>query len=309
MRVFVTGATGFVGQRLVPALLDADHEVAVLTRDADNYDGPEDITLVEGDLLEPDTYQESLSTYEVAYYLVHSLSTGDDFAERDRRMAHNFVHAASDAVRRVIYLGGLGDTGDLSEHLRSRREVELVLSTGEYALTAFRAAIIIGAGNASFEMIRQLTERLPPVATVPFPARARTECQPIAIDDVIAYLVGVLDVPETAGETFDIGGPEVLTYPEFVQRTASAADRSVTFVPAMVPSTVMAQWIDLLTDVPADVARPLLRGMSTRVVVSETRIRDLVPVDLTPIDSAIDQARAGSDRFTQVTDSCYFSKI
>jgi uncharacterized protein YbjT (DUF2867 family) len=297
MRVLVTGATGFVGQRLVPALLDADHDVGVLTRNADNFDGPADVTVIEGDLIDPETYQDTLSNYEVVYYLVHSLPTGDDFAERDRRMAHNFAHAASDAVRRVIYLGGLGDSDDnLSEHLQSRREVELVLSSGEYALTALRAAVIIGEGNTSFEIIRQMTERLPPVATVPFPARARTDCQPIAIDDVIAYLVGVLTVPETAGETFDIGGPEVLTYPDFVQRTASAAGRSVTFVPAVVPSTVMAEWVDLLTDVPAEVAQPLLRGMSTRVVVSETRIHDLVPVDLTPIDTAIEQARSQTDR-------------
>lgn len=302
MRVLVTGATGFVGRRLVPTLLDEGHDVAVLTRNADSYDGPADVTIVEGDLLDPKTYQEFLTDYEVAYYLVHSLPTGDDFAERDRRMAHNFAHAASDAVARVIYLGGLGDSDDgLSEHLQSRREVELVLSTGEYALTTFRAAVIIGEGNASFEMIRQMTDQLPPIATVPFPARAHTECQPIAINDVISYLVGALDVPETAGATFDIGGPEVLTYPDLVQRTANAAGRSVTLIPAVVPSTVMAQWVALSTDVSAEVARPLLRGMNTRVVVSETRIHDLVPIDPTPIDTAIDQAVSQSDRHWLVT--------
>lgn len=217
-------------------------------------------------------------------------------------MAHNFAHAASDAVARVIYLGGLGESDDgLSEHLQSRREVELVLSSGEYALTTFRAAVIIGERNASFEMICQLTDQLPPVATVPFPARAWTECQPIAIDDVIAYLVDALDVPETAGATFDIGGPEVLTYPDLVRRTASAVGCSVTLIPAVVPSTVMAQWVALSTDVSAEVARPLLCGMSTRVVVSETRIHDLVPIDRTPIDTAIDQTLPRSNRTRLVT--------
>ena len=192
MEVLVTGATGFVGSRLIPALLAAGHSVTAMVRDQSRYDPPEGVEVVEGDLLDPPSIQGAFDGIEVAYYLVHSLSAGSDFADRDRRAARNFAEAANEAgVERVIYLGGLGETGEeLSEHLRSRREVESYLAEGKYALTTLRAAIIIGADSASFRMVRQLSRRLPVMIT---PKWVQTECQPIAIDDVIAYLVGVLD--------------------------------------------------------------------------------------------------------------------
>ncbi|MFB6305086.1 MAG: NAD(P)H-binding protein [Haloferacaceae archaeon] len=291
MDVLVTGATGFVGSRLVPALLDRNHAVTVLVRDADRYHGPSEVRVVEGDLLEPGTFEAALSV-DAAYYLVHSMHAGADFEERDRRAARNFADAASDAgVERVVYLGGLGeDRDDLSPHLRSRREVERLLAEREYALTTLRAAIIVGAGSASFDVVRQLATRLPVMVT---PEWVRTPCQPIAVDDVVAYLVGVLEAPETAGETYEIGGPDVLTYQELIRRVGREAGREplVIPVPVLTPR-LSAYWIGLVTDVPTSVARPLIEGLKNPVVVRDRSIEDVVEVDHTPFDVAVARALA-----------------
>ncbi|MFB6101804.1 MAG: NAD(P)H-binding protein [Haloplanus sp.] len=289
MHTLVTGATGFVGHRLVPALLDAGHDVTVLVRDAGRYDPPEGVRVVEGDLLEPSSFTAALDV-DAAYYLVHSMTARDDFEARDRRAARNFAHAASDAdIERVIYLGGLGEErDDLSAHLRSRREVERVLGNGEYALTTLRAAIIVGAGSAGFEMIVQLASRLPVMVT---PRWVRTACQPIAVDDVIAYLVGVLDTPETADDTYEIGGPEVLTYAEMLRRTGRHLGHEpiIVTVPVLTPR-LSSYWVGLMTDVPWSVARPLIEGLKNPVVVHDDRLPELVPVDRTTFDEAIHRA-------------------
>jgi uncharacterized protein YbjT (DUF2867 family) len=297
MRVLVTGATGFVGGRLVPALLEAGHDVTVLVRDAAGYDPPGPVTVVEGDLLEPGSFDAALDV-EVAYYLVHAMGTGGDFEERDRRAARTFADAASRAgVERVVYLSGLGDERDqLSSHLRSRREVEAILATGGYETTVLRAAIVVGDGSASFEIIEQLSSRLPVMIT---PKWVSTRCQPIAIDDVVAYLVGVLDAPETAGATYEIGGPEVLTYAEMLRRTGRALGHEprLVRVPVLSPK-LSAYWVGLMTDVPWTVARSLIDGLRNPVVVTDDSIRSVVPVDLTPFDEAVARAldRRSADR-------------
>jgi len=287
MHVLVTGATGFVGRALVPALQTAGHAVTAMTRDASTYDPPAGVTVVEADVLDPDSLEAAVADIDAAYYLVHSLQAGPRFAEQDRRAARNFARAASDAgVDRVIYLGGLGETGaDLSEHLRSRREVETVLADGDYALTTLRAAIIIGASSASFRMVEQLATRLPVMIT---PRWVRTRCQPIAIDDVVAYLVGVLDHPETAGETYEIGGPEVLTYEAMLRRTAHHLGKHPVIIPVPVLSPELSvYWVDLVTDVPKQVAHPLIYGLKNPVVVTDDRIREILPLDLTTFDDAV----------------------
>jgi len=291
MRVLVTGATGFVGGRLVPALLSAGHGVTALVRDADGYDAPEGVRVVEGDLLEPGSFDAAFDGVEAAYYLVHSMRSGGDFAERDRLAARNFARGAGEAgVDRVIYLGGLGEERDrLSSHLASRREVEHILGEADYDLTTLRAAIVIGDGSASFRMIRQLSSRLPVMVT---PRWVETKCQPIAIDDVVAYLVGVLSVPETVDETFEIGGPDVLTYRRVLTRTAEIEVGRVPYilpVPVLSPE-LSAYWVDLVTDVPRGVARPLIHGLRNPVVVRDDRIRELVHVELTPFDEAVARA-------------------
>ncbi|MFC5366170.1 NAD(P)H-binding protein [Salinirubrum litoreum] len=289
MRILVTGATGFVGSRLLSPLRDAGHEVTVLVRDAARYAGPADVRVVEGDLLEPGSFDEALDV-DAAYYLVHSMQSGADFAERDRRAAQHFADAASAAgVDRVVYLGGLGEEReDLSKHLESRREVERILGEGDYDLTTLRAAIIIGEGSASFDMIEQLVRKLPVMIT---PQWVRTDCQPIAIADVIQYLVGVLDHPETAGETYEIGGPDVLTYEQIMRQTARQLGRKLFIVPVPVLTPKLSShWVGFVTDVPNSVARPLIDGLKNPVVVHDTRLQDLLDVEPTPFDVAVARA-------------------
>ena len=293
MDILVTGATGFVGSRLVPALVAAGHTVRTLVRDADDYDEPEDVAVFEGDLLDAGSFDDALDGVDAAYYLVHSMQAGEDFEQRDRTAARNFVAAADAAgVDRVVYLGGLGEEGEtLSHHLQSRREVESLLSEGEFALTTLRAAIIIGHGSASFEMVRQLASRLPLMVT---PRWVQNDCQPIAIDDVLAYLVGVIETPATAGTTYEIGGPDILTYGQIIKQTAGVMGR---LRPVIIPVPVLtprlsSYWVGLVTDVDSRVARPLIDGLRNAVVVRDDSIREHVDVELTPFETAVERALA-----------------
>lgn len=297
MRILVTGATGFVGQSLVPALLEAGHDVRALSRSREKATAVLDpaVTVYEGDVLDPTSLEPALAGVDVAFYLVHSLGSGTEYADLDRRAADTFAAAASEAgLERVIYLGGLGETGDdLSAHLASRRAVETRLAAGTYELTTFRAAIIVGAGSASFEMVRQLVTRLPVMIT---PKWVRTPAQPIAIDDVVEYLVRAVETPETAGMTLEIGGPEVLSYEEMMRRTAAAMGRRLVILPVPILSpTLSVYWIDLVTDTPPSISHPLIEGLKNPVVVTDETAQALLAVERTPFDEAVARAVAVAD--------------
>ncbi len=301
-RVLLTGATGFIGGRLLPVLDAAGFRVRCLVRPGEKLVLRRPLAripeVVTADLLDPEALPAALAGTFAAFYLVHSMGgrkigEAAAFAERDRRAATNFVAAAAGAgVERIVYLGGLGEDGDaLSEHLRSRHEVARILgSDARVALTALRAAVIIGAGGASFEILRYLVERLPVMLV---PRWIDTRCQPIAVGDVTAYLLGCLREPRTAGLSLDIGGPDVLTYRTLMLMYARVRGlrRVVVPAPVMTPH-LSAYWINLVTPVPAGVVFPLVEGLRNEVVCRDDRIRELVPIRLTPMSQAICDALA-----------------
>ncbi len=293
MRILVTGATGFIGGLLVEKLVETGHEVCALVRDPSRYDAPDGVDVYQGDVLERGSFEEALDGVDATYYLIHSMYAGEDFEERDRIAARNFTRAASEAnVDRIIYLGGLGETGDqLSAHLRSRREVEYILGDGTPELTTLRASIIVGAGSVSFQIVTQLVKRLPVMVA---PRWVRTQCQPIAVDDALAYLVGVVEAPETAGKTYEIGGPDVLTYGEMLRQTALAMDRRpppIVPVPVLTPK-LSSYWVGLVSDVDWRVAQPLINGLKNPTIVTDDSIREHVSPELMPFRQAVTLALA-----------------
>lgn len=288
--VLVTGATGFIGRRLVSALADEGFRVRAMVRRPETT-VPEGVEAVVADLLEPLSLDAALAGVDTAFYLVHSLAAGRaGFEQRDRQAAENFVTAADKSgVRRVIYLGGLGETGSgLSEHLASRLEVAEILRSGRLSTTVLRAAIIIGAGGASYEIIKALVERLPVMIT---PRWVSTRCQPIAVDDVIRYLAGCLREERTAGGVFDIGGPEILSYRDMMERFALLRGKRLLIVPVpLLTPKLSSYWVGLVTPVKPSISMPLIEGLRNEVVCRDTRLRDLLPFPLTPFDEALRRA-------------------
>ncbi|GAA3962007.1 SDR family oxidoreductase [Actinomadura viridis] len=280
----VTGASGYIGGRLVPELLDAGYAVRCLVRTPEKLrDHPwaDRVEIVQGDLTDADSVAAALKGVAVAYYLVHALGTGADFEETDRRAATIFAARAKEAgVRRIVYLGGPLPAGvderDLSPHLRSRAEVGRILGASGVPTAVLRAAIIIGSGSASFEMLRYLTERLPVMVT---PRWVRTRVQPIAVRDVLRYLVGCASLPEDVSRAFDIGGPDVLSYRDMMQRYAWVAGlprRLIVPVPVLTPN-LSSLWVGLVTPVPPSIARPLTESLRHEVVCRENDIADHIP--------------------------------
>ncbi|KDQ71017.1 SDR family oxidoreductase [Streptomyces sp. NTK 937] len=284
LRCLVTGATGYIGGRLVPELLEAGHQVRCLARTPKKLrDLPwtKQVEVARGDVTDPESLGAAMRDTDVAYYLVHALGSGTGFEETDRRAARIFGERARAAgVRRIVYLGGLTPAEvperELSPHLRSRAEVGHILLASGVPTTVLRAAVIIGSGSASFEMLRYLTERLPVMVT---PSWVSTRVQPIAVRDVLRYLVGSARMPEDVNRTFDVGGPDVLTYRAMMQeyaRVAGLPRRLILPVPMLSPG-LSSHWVGLITPVPATIARPLAESLRYEVVCREHDIADHVP--------------------------------
>lgn len=288
--VLVTGATGFVGRRLTAELVRRGLDVRAMTRSPERYDGPG--VPVRGDVDDPGSLAAPLAGVDVAVYLVHSLAS-DDFEERDRRGARAFGDAAARAgVRQIVYLGGLGDDADdLSPHLRSRREVEHLLGESGVPVTVLRAAIVVGHGGISWELTRQLVKNLPAMVV---PRWTTTRTQPIAVEDVVRYLAGVIGQERALGRAFDIGGPEAMTYLDMLRIVAElSGGRRIPIVPVPVLSPRLSSyWLALVTDVDVTTGRHLIDSMTTEVVVRDHAIRDLVPGDPLPYREAVRHAIA-----------------
>ncbi|HEY8482506.1 MAG TPA: SDR family oxidoreductase [Spirillospora sp.] len=276
----VTGATGYIGGRLVPELLDAGYRVRCMARSAgrlrDHPWAPR-VEIVEADATDPASTRRALDGVDVAYYLIHAIGGPQGFAETDRRAARTFAGAARDAgTRRLVYLGGMDPEEDLSPHLRSRAEVARILLGSGVPTVWLRAAVIIGSGSASFEMLRYLAERLPVMVT---PRWVRTRIQPIAVRDVLYYLVAAAGLPAEVNRGFDIAGPDVLTYADMLRRYAAVAGlrrRIIVPVPVLSPR-LSSLWVGAITPVPGPLARPLVESLRNEVVRSENDIAEYVP--------------------------------
>jgi uncharacterized protein YbjT (DUF2867 family) len=295
-KVLLTGPTGFIGGRLLHALDQEGFRIRCLVRLSEELvikrplkQEPE---VAYADLLQADTLPKAMEGMDVAYYLVHSMGGRSiaetrAFAERDRKCARNFLKAAEEAgLKRIIYLGGLGETGkNLSKHLSSRQEVATILQSGRVETTALRAAVIMGAGGASFELLRYPVERLPVLMC---PRWIDTRSQPIAVENVISYLVGCLRQPATSGLTLDIGGPDIISYREMmvIYARVRGLKRFIFAVPVLTPR-LSAYWINLITPIPAGVVFPLVEGLKNEVICRDNRIRELVPIDLMSMQEAI----------------------
>ncbi|HUV36807.1 MAG TPA: SDR family oxidoreductase [Patescibacteria group bacterium] len=278
--VLVTGACGYIGGRLVPELLARGYRVRVMVRGTSPKCTWPEAEMAVADALDYESLKEALNGVSVAYYLIHSMLLGTrEFARADIRAAENFRRAAEEMnVGRIIYLGGLGDVrSKLSQHLRSRMEVARELARGKTPVTILRAAVIIGSGSASYEIIKHIVLKLP---IIPIPGFARNLCQPIAVRDVIKYLVGVLENPETAGRTFDIGGDEIMTYGRMVRIVAELLRRRRLFVPFLFSNIRLYAYIaGLLTPVPDQITRALMEGLRNDVSCQDDSIRRQIPFE------------------------------
>jgi uncharacterized protein YbjT (DUF2867 family) len=283
MKVAVLGATGTIGSALVPVLAK-DHEVVAIARHLPEQQAA-GIEWRAADVTDETSMRAALAGVDVVHHLVHSLGV-KDFEERDRHAADTVAAAAAaGGAKQIVYLGGLGDDApDLSAHLRSRAETAVRLAAGPVPVTTLGAAMIIGRDSAAFETIRALVDRLPGMIC---PRWVGVETQPVALDDVVRYLAGVAGRSDAYGQTYDVGGPEIMTYRTMIERIARLRGKHplIIEVPVLTPR-LSSLWLHLVTPVNASVARPLVEGLRTRTVARETRIRKLVPFEPTPFDDA-----------------------
>ncbi|WP_208595945.1 SDR family oxidoreductase [Desulfonatronovibrio hydrogenovorans] len=299
-KILILGASGYVGGRLTPLLLEKGYRVRAGARSLEklscrSYSNHPDFEPVQVNVLDMDSLEKACHGCVAVYYLVHSMGAGPagkgDFASLDRTAARNMIQAAEKVgLEQIIYLGGLGELDkDLSHHLQSRLEVGEILMSGRVPVTFLKAAMILGSGSASFEVMRYLVERLPVMIT---PKWVHTRCQPISISNVLGYLAGCLENPETQDQTFEIGGPDILTYAQLFRiysQEAGLPARLVLPVPFLTPK-LSSYWIHLVTPVPASIARPLAEGLKNEVICKENRIRKIIPQELLDCRQAIKKA-------------------
>ena len=293
MKILLTGATGYIGKRLLPLLVAEGHDIVCCVRDKNRFYVPEElkknVEIIEVDFLEEDTLDHIPTDIEVAYYLIHSMSSSADYENLEQISAENFVAKINSTnTKQVIYLSGIVNDDSLSKHLSSRKNVEDILNSGTFSLTTLRAGIIVGSGSASFEIIRDLVNKLPIMIT---PKWLNTRCQPIAINDVLELLLKSLLNPVTYHQSFDIGGPDILTYKEMLLAFAKAKNlkRWIFTVPVMTPK-LSSYWLYFVTSTSYKLASALVSSMKVEVVCRDTKINELLQVQPMTYERALSRA-------------------
>lgn len=331
LKVLVTGASGFIGSRLLKQLIKingeksdipgSEYSIRCLTRNKNTFHNPDlykkdessQVEVVEGDLNNYEDCLEALKDVDIAYYLVHSMEGSSKnwkkFSEKEQKTAENFANAADKrGVKRIIYLGGLthGKESELSQHMLSRKHVGDILRKSNTKVTIFRAAVILGSGGGSFEMLRYLVERLPLMIC---PKWVLTKCQPIFLDDVITYLYRSIEIPETEGKTFDIGGPDVLTYLDMMKIYAKILGKSirVLIIPFLTPR-LSSYWVDLVTPIKASLARPLIDSLKHEAVVKDNLIDKIIPIELKSFEDSLKHCINEEDKYAKKKDKSLFKK-
>ena len=294
MKILLTGVTGYIAQRLLPVLLDNGHELVCCVRDSKRFNlakyAGTKISIVEADFLDASSLDEIPKDIDLAYYLIHSMSTQTgDFERMEQLCASNFKNCIEQtSAKQVVYLSGISNADELSKHLSSRKNVETILADSTFSLTTLKAGIIVGSGSASFEIIRDLVEKLPFMIT---PRWLKTKCQPIAIRNVIQFLVGVIGHKETYNKSYDIGGPNILTYKEMLLLFAKARGlhRRIIIVPVMTPK-ISSYWLYFVTSTSYALAKNLVNSMKVEVICTPNNLADLLGIKLIDYETSIHQA-------------------
>jgi uncharacterized protein YbjT (DUF2867 family) len=299
MRILLTGVTGYIAQQLLPVLLEKGHEVVCCARDMSRISATRtsapNLSFIEADFLKEESLQAIPADIEVAYYLIHSMSSqSGDFAEMEKACALNFrKRIAETSVKQVIYLSGISNVDVLSKHLRSRKNVETILADSSFALTTLKAGIIIGSGSASFQIIKDLVEKLPIMIA---PRWLNTKSQPIAIRNVVEFLVGVVGDSDTFNRSYDIGGPDILTYKEMLLRFAKihGLKRCILVVPVMTPK-ISSYWLYFITSTSFPLARNLVDSMKVEVICTPNNLAQKLGINLVDYEVAVTEALSASN--------------